>query len=691
MKYVYAVFFAFTCLLVIPQKIVARFVFLSQDAGFNIVTGRIDCQVSRSTYTGKMINQRYPGSGTYAPYSAQGDYYFQNGIYSDGIYEMIYTGTYSSLPPAGRLGCEFLMAGGGSANFTVQAPMRERICVTGSGNNLKGQPLFVATNAVTLANPSADLTINIQSELNKSIIMNGGTIILDADLPLKDDVKLTGSGMINFNQHNLVFGTAELVWTDTVLMLNAENIELNAACSVRTQWHFKNDAHIVGNNFLLDLTNGGSLFIKPNTTLRMSNLTLKGLGSGSIIFEDKTSQLELFGVIIDIDKNVTFTLGNVYISGDSTVITRDKFLTFDATSSLTVDRSTLLYDTLSYNDQNNVQFTSLTSNYASLNGGSVKKVRALPVGDFIVSADTILDRSLIVSPLKKLRIEDNATIDGAGFAYQFALEPGEDIFFVSAGKKAQFQNILMQDVPTEYVSLGAASQLVFGPNATVALGASGTLTNTWYFSGKTVLNGNNNILDFGTNGHLVLRPGSSILLNNITLRSIKGNDAWGSIICMDNKCTVSFGNVTWVQDADYSFTQGKFTVNGYWDLQGTSTFNYATNKQSLITSFGTLEIDKDFTFHYMPSSDNRDLIAMESSDAIMNLNGGTLSSTTTGIRLTKGTLMVPELGTLYSHGAVAQSEAITFGNNNLADDLTVRIEGNLQLVAGRWLYDNVEQ
>jgi hypothetical protein len=125
-------------------------------------------------------------------------------------------------------------------------------------------------------------------------------------------------------------------------------------------------------------------------------------------------------------------------------------------------------------------------------------------------------------------------------------------------------------------------------------------------------------------------------------------------------------------------------------MQGTSTFMYATNKQSLITSFGTLEIDKDFTFHYMPSSDDRDLIAMESSDAIMNLNGGTLSSTTTGIRLTKGTLMIPELGNLYNEGAISQSEAICFGNDIPADDLTIRIEGNLQLLAGRLMYENAD-
>jgi len=675
-----------------------RVVFFSKDASIDLqhnqYPGWLVNQVPYSIINGTLINRASPNESQ----TLDGDFYFIKGILSNTLYEMILTGTYSSNPPGGRLGCHIVLPGAdtgisgvyGSANITKQSPMAEKILVLSSPNVLLGLPSFSSVNAIKLANTNAQLAINIQSELDQNIVMNGGTVLLDADLNLKDYVLLTGTGSINFQQHNLVLGTAELIWTDTQRMISAENFELNSTNSLYGQWHFQNDAHIVGNNFMLDLTPGGSLFIKKNTTLRMSNVTLKGLGSGTIIFEAPTSKLELFNVIIDMDKSVTMSQGNVYISGDSTVVTRDKFLTFDRTSSLTVDRSTFFYDTLSYNDQNNVKFTNLASNFGSINGGSIKKVRALPVGDFIITANTILDRSLIISPLKKLRIQDNATINGDGFAYQFALEPGEDIFFVSAGKTAQFQNILMQDIPTEYVSLGVASQLIFGPNATVALGASGTLTNTWYFSGKTVLNGNNNILDFGSDGHIVLRPGSSILLNNITLRSIKGHDSWGSIVCMDNKCTVSFGNVTWVQDADYSFTQGKFTVNGYWDLQGTATFNYATNKQSTLTSFGTLEIDKDFTFHYMPSSDNRDLIAMESSDAILNVNGGTLSSTTTGIRLTKGTLMIPELGNLYNAGAISQSEAICFGNDNPADDLTIRIEGNLQLLAGRLMYENAE-
>jgi hypothetical protein len=69
---------------------------------------------------------------------------------------------------------------------------------------------------------------------------------------------------------------------------------------------------------------------------------------------------------------------------------------------------------------------------------------------------------------------------------------------------------------------------------------------------------------------------------------------------------------------------------------------------------------------------------------------GAFDTTTTGIRLTKGTLMIPELGNLYNEGAISQSEAICFGNDIPADDLTIRIEGNLQLLAGRLMYENAE-
>jgi hypothetical protein len=69
---------------------------------------------------------------------------------------------------------------------------------------------------------------------------------------------------------------------------------------------------------------------------------------------------------------------------------------------------------------------------------------------------------------------------------------------------------------------------------------------------------------------------------------------------------------------------------------------------------------------------------------------GAFDTTTTGICLTKGTLMIPELGNLYNQGAISQSEAICFGNDNPADDLTIRIEGNLQLLAGRLMYENAE-
>lgn len=623
-----------------------------------------------------------------SPKNLQGsNVFYENGIYTNGDFEINLSGTYDTTNSY-----SFLLIGP-NAHFNCfnYGVINERLFISGVGCRIEGSPSFRTPNAITLNNGSTSAIFSLQKDLDTNIILNGGDIQLDSDLRIAHDIKITGSGSIHFNFHNLELGPNDLVWTDTIIMFDAQNLVLGAKSNVRGQWKFQNNARMIGNNHTLDLTNGGSLFIAPNTTLQLFNMTLKGLGTGFIIFENSTSRLELINAIIDIDRNISMTQGNVYVSGNSTIITHDTFLTFDKTASLSVNSCTLFYDTLSYNDQNNIQFTNETNNFASINGGSVKKVRALRVGDFTIWTNTILDRSLIISPLKKLCIQNDTTIDGDGFAYEFALNPTQDIFILSAGKKAYFQNILMKDFPLNHIDIGNGASIIFGNNSTLDIGASGHVTTTWYFDGNTVLNGNNNIIDFSSDGHIVLQPGAQLWVNNITFRNIKGNDSWGSIVCMDNNCTISLGNVTWIQDADYSLTQGNFYVVGYWDLQGTSTFNYASNKQSLITSFGTLEIDKDFTFHYMPSSNNRDLIAMENSNAILNLNGGTLSSTTTGIRLTKGTLMVPDLGILYSHGAVAQSEAIAFGNNNFADDLTIRIEGNLQLAAGRLVYDNVEQ
>jgi hypothetical protein len=613
-------------------------------------------------------------------------FFFDNGIYSNDDFASIFTGIWDP-----NLTTSIKLQGGMLFNQIDPGKIGEEIRVTFTNNRLEGLTSFINPNSVVLQNSAAELFIAIQSELNQNLVLNGGTIFLDSSLALGDGITFLGNGRVNFQANNLILGTKDTVWTGSLLLNAAKNIELSGGKTrVTGVWHFNHDAQIIGNNSVLDLTHCGTLWIKRNTGVRMTNLTLRGLGQGggTILFEDHTSTLSLFNVIVDMANNLTITEGNWYVEGPVKVLTRDKFLTFDLRGTLTVNGETLFYDPLSFNDTNNVRFGSIDVNLARIDGGSVQKNRSLQVGDFILTGNTKLDRSLVASSLKKLRVQSDSVVDGDGFAFNFARNPGESIFIIDANKQVRFKNILLLDFPVKNSTYGSDSTIIFGGSSTtVELGENGTLTTTWFFDGSSVLNGSNKILQLGTGGSIVLRPQTSLLLDNITIRGIKDNN----IRCMDNNCTLSLGNVDWKQTGNYSFTNSRLEVIGAFTLIGTSTFEYATNRQSLITSFGTMCVDQEMSFSYAPPIDNRDLLAMENNSAVFCLNNATLASTTTGFRLTNGSIVITGQNFLFNDNAIADSEAISLGNGQISNDVFIKIQAGarLNIMSGKLFYDNV--
>lgn len=610
--------------------------------------------------------------------------FFRDGFLSDGDFDIEFTGTYD---PSMTASIRML----GPSKFSVVNPgdIPYTVLVSGTGNRLEGQPLFKNKNAIQFDGASTELILALLTELDTTMSLKS-IVNLAADLILSDDVIIDGPGTINFNTFNLILGQKDLTWSHTLLMNGAKNLVLNSDNRLKGQWIFDGDAHIIGNGFILDLTGGATIRVQPNTTVRMTDLIIKGLGTGIVALNDNTSKIELHNVIFDMDGNYTETNGAWVAKGETTVVTRDKFLTFDLRGTLTIDRTTVYYNTLSFNDQNNIQFGSLTANIAQPNGGSVRKIRSLPVGDFRISENKELDRELVISPLKRLIVDQTATINGAGFDYRFARNPGETIVFIDPNVGIRFTNILLKDFPVENLSQDPTAQVIFADNATIEIGENGTLNNTWMFEGQSILNGAGKTLTLGTSGALVVRPGSSLLIDNIILKDVSGN----KIRTMDTCGTVSLGNIVWKQDADYTMTQGRFDVIGLWELQGTYTFGYQSQCVSNVRTRGTIFLDIDMTFSYAPPLDNRDLIQFDDDLAFFLMRASTLASTTTGMRLTKGTFDIESHCFLTQNSSIkpAITESVSIGNGNPVEEVFPVIGPGavLEILSGRLFYDQVE-
>ena len=166
---------------------------------------------------------------------------------------------------------------------------------------------------------------------------------------------------------------------------------------------------------------------------------------------------------------------------------------------------------------------------------------------------------------------------------------------------------------------------------------------------RAILNGNGNTIDF-SNGTIRVNGSGPLYINNVKLTGLgtgkfefeKNNSQimFSNVEIQTNKnytftynLTMTFQGVTLYLDNDFTLSSGHFEVINSLDIVGTATFNYNTDKQSIIWDHSTMTIWGNATFNYMPPVANRDLIYFTDETSVFALNGGTLASTTTGMRL----------------------------------------------------------
>ena len=236
--------------------------------------------------------------------------------------------------------------------------------VSGSGNKIHGHPTFsdhqfkedseLAGGRIILEDSDTVLELTVSNELTTSVNMNGGRIDLGADLKLADGITLNGGGTIVFNGHQLAFGGSDLTLDSYLMLDGASDIILNSKTSLSSTWTFSSDASLNGNGNVLDLGDTGKIWVQGGTTLHLTDIKIKGIRSpctdsldhNSFVLEDSSSRIELSYVTFELDTNITITEGVFYVEGPTTLITRDKTVTFDNDSLLEVDGQTLYYDTL---------------------------------------------------------------------------------------------------------------------------------------------------------------------------------------------------------------------------------------------------------------------------------------------------------------------------------------------------------
>ncbi len=311
-------------------------------------------------------------------------------------------------------------------------------------------------------------------------------------------------------------------------------------------------------------------------------------------------------------------------------------------------------------------------------------------GDFYTSEDICLlnsDASLLSSVLNSL--SSNIQLNGGTLQLDDSLKFDNGKKVIGPGK------VLLNN---KKISFGARPlvfiyNLYFDSASDVELNSNVHLEDEWTFSGDGIIDGRNNICCFddslGCAGRIVVERGASLLIKNIILKKVNNS----SLFCMDNSGTITFQNVKLILDQDYTFSLGRFFVIDSLKISGKKIFSYQSNQESLIHSYSEMFLDLGVTFSYDPiGGERKDLLRFEDETSFLYLNNASLHTTTTGIELTKGAMIVDGVCNLSSEIYNNNGDGITFGSDSIDLDFNCEILSGsiLNISSGYFSYRNID-
>jgi len=627
--------------------------------------------------------------------------FVQGGIALNNGSSTTFTGSYSPATGTVTVANSSWRGQSGSVNASVEL---------GDGASMEGIP--DVSNPVAVA-AGATASLGVQSTVNSNIRLNRSTANLKNDLKFGDGNQLIGVGAVVGNGKAAIMGGRDLIITSSVKWVDAD-VVVNSRLTLYGQWTFFNDIHMLGRGNLLDLTHGGQLIIKDNTTLYLANLNVKGLNSDNLIFEGQNSKIVLSSTSLGFDSNYTLTIGQVYVDGPASCILGNNILTFAGSAFLTVDEKTLFYDTLTFADQKNIKPVPAddpTQTYIKyLNGGRIISYTGGSEGDLTrnnSNAIVWLDKQMqtidhgpnnirinaltytmsydyFLSNDHVLDIQSSSVFNGGGHFINFAKD-NAGILNIADASNVVLRDVVLRNFNDTAVQLGAGASLIFGDGVVVELTDGQTMAMPWAFEGTATINAFGNTLDIASQNIHVM-SGGNLMIENTTLQGLVDNN----LRCVgDATITLKNDILNTSHDDIFSFTSGSLIFDQNVKIRGN--FEYSTTRTSTVRSNSKLILEPMFTefipiansptsiFIYDPGIANRDLIAMADFSSELHLNGCILASSSTGMRLTNGMLVVDGKNYIWAFESSRIDEGICFGNGNPNNDLSVNIQPGASL------------
>jgi hypothetical protein len=467
----------------------------------------------------------------------------------------------------------------------------------------------------------------------------------------------------------------------------------------------------------LRVTNGTLLYNRDVTVDILSTSTMNGLEFGDgISAHDPILQVSPGAVIHFADGHFVYNITsstNLRSNSNTARIARDAGSTFYIKQDLVLpeitikanplatmiieDGKTLIYDNCTITT-NQIEFSLIGSRYSTtanlLSGNDLLFITrgTLPLATIVSgTGNRLVGNGSVSGPIMLLNsaAQLNCGVEGAVSA-DITLNGGtvllERNLYLTQGAEFVGQgtvNLGSFAVEMAADTVWTSTVAWIGNNATIECGASIDLSGTWTLSGSCIISAQGNTLDLSHGGELVVDHDSQVIIRNARIYGLHDSN----LKCLGNTSSITLDNVLIILDNNYTFSTGSFLFNDSVTLAASGySFVYQSQETSTIQSNSKLIFDEGLTFSYDPGIASTGLLVFADDTAELQLIGGSMYITSTGMQMIDGSIKVLQDSTVYTDGEVG----LVIGNNNALHDAHIYIATGVSFkVQGIMQYRNI--
>lgn len=599
---------------------------------------------------------------------------FNNGVLKVGSEsDLSFTGTYDPVKNDEmelKDGMALELSAGKEVNKKIKVP-------SGATATISGSPIL--KQPIELADATSTLRLAVKSTFDQDLHLNGGKIILDDDFGMTADRKIYGGGIVDVNNKTFKIPGGDFS-NGPLEFLNARDVQAVFNFNLSFPWTIGASGSVTDfRGFSLDITflPGGRINLLSNHTLYFANSNFRSVGIDEVngVFDiDPTSTMVFQNCCLVMDGTYTHTSGTMTFRDNCTILTQGNNFDVSEAGYLRVEGAVLLYDHVGGTQDNPFTFTDQQSQKVLVDGGVIRSTSALRsnISYFNVATSSSVDINL--SPDSTITFVNevpaslkNATLNLNG-ASMFFPSSGTDMLNLDPNVVLTVSNIVLNNFNKDVVAYGDAnSELRFGDGVEMRLfrnttigGADKALT----FTGDATICGFGTTLTLDGASRLTITGSKTLTLQGLKI-VCKNAD---SLECLNANSKIVFKDSTLVMEQPgWTFSLGSIDVDGRFEVMGgdpatvstDSTWAFDSAGDLTVLSGSTLRLGGNVKFEYKadPSGDagvtydTKRHFKMTDPTSTLELAGCTLNSTTTGLALDHGRLVVSNTSTLISDGS----------------------------------------